>query len=328
MADITAIIRSEDPLNERQLSVLARSGLREYLSGGLNGPKAADLILLWSRLVEASYLRNVSEKHLTTACNAISVYMNLLSKSSSEESRRFIGSRDVWLQSYACAQYTFTCGKTKPALQMLETLANLLNEHSDKRLAHELLQNTSQTIIGNILTDEPRGTIKASCISLSCLLRKTPLQSSLETAAKEALDQHTAVWVRRLTQAGLLLRGDSKLFTGLQELLLALLFAVNNLETRSASLKLFSQICTSDLQTKTKPLELAARVLEYYIEQCQDVLGDFASNVLPVLIDSKASFESLASAYTPTQNTSSSRFYLFLIVLKAGRMQGFLAEKG
>lgn len=328
MEQITTALACERHLDQSLLSSLARNPLKQYLQQDFGDASVADVPLLWGKLTGSLMTKNLPEKYLTAACNSVSVFLLAGSTAPTVAVRDFVFSRPTWMQGYRCVEYAFNCGKTKPALQVLETLGHLLKEHSDKQLASDLLDESLRSMVGTVIVDQPRGYMKASCISLSCFIRKTPALSILEGTVSSCLQTHSSEWQHRRALNHMPAARSSKKPSALQELFLALLFAINEISTRSAASKLFSQLCSDPNLAQGCAVAQAAQVLEHYIEQNLDNLSDVVDNVLPVILDDRAQFESFFKLYSTNVTQSESRLILFLGVLKAGRLKSFVSESG
>lgn len=328
MEQIRSALISEGPVDQRLLSSLSRGPLKQYLQQQYGQPQEADVKQLWNRLACSATAKNMPEKYLTTACNSVSVFLLAGSSANSASVKDLVYSRSAWLDGFDLVNFAFTCGKTKPALQVLETLAHLLKEHSDKQLASELLQESSRSIVNTVLTGEPIGHSKAACISLSCLIRRTALLPALDDVIRSCLNVHAVTWQRRRLANHMPAESIAETSNAPQELFLALLFTVNNLETRSAALKLFSQLCSLPELCHGRTMERAANVLEQYISYNPDLLGDFAANVLPVILDDRNQFDAFVRLYGSDIIQNEPRLILYLALLKAGRMKSFIQENG
>jgi hypothetical protein len=321
---------NDELLEQQALLAFARQNTRKVVGGseGSNQPQLASLKQLWTRLVRSALARNVSEKYLTAACNAISVFLKAYASSSDERIRHFIESSAVWADAFGCAQYAFASGRSKPAIQVLETLVHLLNEHSDQQLAIEILSRSARTMLDTIITNEPVGKMKPSCVTLSCLLRKSKLPVDLERLLQDCLQQHGISWQTRRAAHKMLRRPRIEASNGLEDLFLALLFAINNLETRSSALKLFNLLCEGQRSDPGSTVAEAARVLSLYVQEHADTLADFANNVLPALLDSEHSWKLFEALYNPSSTSLDRSIELYLAILKVGRLKEYVKETG
>ena len=328
MEPIQAALMSEGHLDQHLLADLGRQSLKNYLQGASSDVNLEDVALLWQRLVGSAVSKISTEKYLTAACNCVSVFLINAHTSTLDGVRAFSATKLVWLEGYSCAQHTFRCGRPKPALQVLETLAHLLNEHSDKQIASSLLVQSAGSMIDVVLMDYPQGELKSACVSLTCLLKKAALLPILNTVVLERLQKRSVSWGHRCILNNVSRAYSTDDNTGIGNLFLALLFAINSLETRSAALKLFALLCCSPTTKGDRPVGKAAQVLEYYLHHNHASLGDFAANVLPVIIDNKGTFEDFMTLYSPTYRCAESRIILYLAVLKVGRLKSFISENG
>ena len=318
------------PIDQAYLSELSRGSLRQYLHGQYDTPSLVEVDLLWQYLFASTFTRDASEKYLTAACNCISVFLVSAASSPLADVKDFPASgEDVWEHAFLCALKAFEGGKTKPALQVLETLAQLLRECPDKNAASERLHDSSQELLRSLFTGHPSLPIKAACIAITCLLKKTNLFAQLEDTLAETLNQVSCSWKEHQLHNGVSVGDHLDQQSCSRHLFLALLFAVRNLETRSAALKLFTLLLQADNWTRdSSPTQSAADVIELFIKQVTDSIGDFADNIMSVILDDKARFQTFVDIYRPENACSESKLILYLYVLKAGRLKRFLSEAG
>jgi hypothetical protein len=316
------------PLDHASLSDLARGTLKAYFaSDGLSIDSDA-VYSLWNRIVESATTNNVPERYLTAACNALTVMISSGIQCDDAEVRQLFFSRSLWEQGYSCVEFAFSCGKTKPALQVLETLTLLLKANPDLRSASEALSFCAEAVIRTIMLDEPCSKLKAACITLSCLLRRTSVRPILGSFVDCVVKKDGQSWARRCALHHLPADPANSGALELDKLFLALVFAINGLETRSAALKLFGQLCMNSHLTKEEPVVYAGQVLEYYIRHNEGSLGEFAENAFPVILDNRDRYEAFLEMYRPKLDGNDSRLILYLIVLKIGRLKSFIAEDG
>ena len=328
---LQAVLASPAPLKQSTLSDLGRHGLRSYLLGNEHVPQLDDVKVLWDRLVETALAQNVKDKHLTAACNCVSVFLLSTVSSGSSEIRHFGYSSVIWFQGFDCVQKALNDGKTKPALQVLETLAFMLNEHSDKGTAETILRQSALRAVENIITENPRGSIKSSCIIISCFLRRTSISQHLDSLLTQLLKKVSNGWEQRQLQNNVQLDMTTlEAVPGLSAFFLALLFAINNLETRSAALKVFVQLCQADETTNDGPrrVQSAADMIRLFLDHNDSALNDFSDNVLPVIIDNLAHLATFLELYRPRLRSKEQQIVLFLSVLKVGRTKKLILEHG
>ena len=327
MHAIEAVVETDGPLEKDVLLRLARQEIRRY--GDVDWTESVQVALrqLWAKLIESSLARNVDEKYLTAACNCVSVYLKIVSASASQPLRNLATSSQCWSQAFDCAQYAFACGNTKPALQVLETIAHILNGHPNKQTASDILHDTSKSMLAIVISGEPRGNLKAACITLSCFIKRTELPKSLSSLVQDCVNQAGLLWLRRRVSRGMgFVNTDPS--ADLEDLILALLFAIENLESRSAALKLLSQVCGIESSSVSSIATQAAQVLQNYIRDNQETLTDFAANVFPVILSTEKEFRVFEAAYSPSTQGSASNISLYLTVLKVGRLKEYITIEG
>lgn len=327
MQAIQLAIDDGPPLDQQLLSDLSKRPLKQHLHGD---PEAYNHIeALWHCLVQSALTQNFTEKYLTAACNCIAVFLSSAASSPFDGVRRFSFSRPVWFAAFECAQNAFEYGKTKPALQVLETLAQLLKENVDETTASAILSECCQRLLNVILTGQPAHQVKPACIALSCLVKKTALLLNLEDVLARSLAQVNVGWQQYQLQNSVFI---SKLFgqpSNSPHLFLALLFAVQNLDTRSAALKFFAILVNAENWTREHlPPRFAAETIELFIKENAAALGDFADNIFPVMLNDRPRYQAFASFYKPDSNITETGLKLYLSVLRVGRLNKFLTEDG
>jgi hypothetical protein len=327
MQAIQLALDAEPPIDQQLLSELSKRPLKQYLHG--DHGSSGNIEALWYCLVESALIQSPTEKYLTVACNCISVFLLSAASSPFDDVRQLSFSRRVWFAAFACAQKAFDNGKTKPALQVLETLAQLLKENPDEATALAILSECSQKLLNVILTGQPARQVKSVCIALSCLVRKSQLLLTLEDMLAASLVQVDSAWKQYQLQNSVPIDKPLSQQSNSPHLFLAVLFAIRNLETRSAALKLFSLLTHAENWTQDhSPTQLAAEVIELFIKVNATSLGDFADNILPVILDDRPRFQAFTAFYQPDNSCSESRLILYLSVLKVGRQKKFLTEDG
>ncbi len=329
MSTIQSVLDAGPPIAQQTLAELSKGSLREHLHGQSAASVPQDIEALWYCLVCSALSEEATEKYLTTVCNSISVFLLGAASSPLSGVKQFATSGKVWFEGFDCAHKAFHGGKTKPALQVLETLAQLLRKHPDHALASNILQRSSQGMLTTLFTGTPGGQIKSVCIALTCLIKKTRLLRMLEDVVAESLDQVSSSWKRLQLENCIQLPYSFAQQSRSRHLFLALLFAVRKLETRSAALKLFSLLLHSEDWTRgCRPAQSAAEVIELFLREDAASLGDFADNVIPVIMDDQTKYQTFRDLYKPNEVCLESRLILYLSVIKAGRLKKFLSEDG
>ncbi|OAP59455.1 hypothetical protein AYL99_06753 [Fonsecaea erecta] len=103
---------------------------------------------------------------------------------------------------------------------------------------------------------------------------------------------------------------------------------MTDLDTRSAALKACSMLC-SDASKPTASSTLQALTelaIKLYLERNREALGEFAENILPVILDRKEKFMAFIQPYSRSCHESGSRMALFIAILKVGRAKSILTD--
>ncbi|KIW77936.1 hypothetical protein Z517_07769 [Fonsecaea pedrosoi CBS 271.37] len=329
MDPISCAISTEVPLPISLLSELGRGSLRAAL-GNVDGTQdVSGMLIIWHKLVLTATSPRVADKHMTAAANALCVYLHGAAQSNAVSLREFVLSHDVWFEVYHCVHKAFHDGKTKRAKQIMETLCELLALQNDPEVIAEVLRRTSLPLVRVVLLSLPRSEIKKACLILAFLFRKTPLLEQLDQLIQNCRDENRLLWTQRLSQHNLTMSDTSSIGQGnIPHFLLALIFAMTDLDTRSGAIKVCSLLCSESTKSTTSSgLQVPAeRAIQLYLERNHAVLGDFAENVLPVILDSKQKFMAFVQPYSKSCQESGPRTALFIAILKVGRAKSILTE--
>ena len=326
MDNIHEVLGLSVPLDQAQLSFLSKSALKKALNSYSGSLPSRVLESIWDKLVQTCLDPVVGDKHLTASCNSLSVLLINAAASPDPEIRASIFQKRVWFEGYECAWRALNDGKTKPALQVLETLLLLLAKHPDNIAALDIRRGSIAKSINTIITGHPRQDLKVCCIVLSCYLRRSELHAELETVVETSLNQVSSSWASYQHANNVFPDAGSPRSSATAVLLLALLFAVRNLETRSASLKAIVQTCSGrGAEARTA---LAAEVFQIFIRANSDSLGEFADSVLPVVLDDRERYETFLKVYQIEWGCTTEQMLLYLSVLRIGRLKRFVDETG
>ncbi|KIW90444.1 uncharacterized protein Z519_09090 [Cladophialophora bantiana CBS 173.52] len=329
MDPVSCALRAEVPLPISLLSELGKGSLRNTLSDNDRSQDVSQILALWRKLVLTAASPQVADKHITSASNALCVYLHGAVASPTFELREFVLSQDVWFEACHCAHRAFNDGKTKAAFQIMDTLCDLLDKQGDPKVFIEILRHASLPLVRIVLLSLPRSEIKKACLMLACLHQRTPLLEDLDQLVQHCIDENRFLWTQLLSQHNFTLDDISAIgHENILQFLLALVFAMTNLDTRSAALKVCSVLCSDASKPMGSPnlQPLAEHVIKWYLEKNHEALGDFAENVLPVILDSKEKFMAFVQPYSKSCQESGSRMALFIATLKVGRANSILTE--
>jgi hypothetical protein len=331
MNPITGALDSHAPLNLALLSDLGKGALRDYLrSTKLPYVFDAEVVPLWGKLIFTARSPQVIDKHVTAATNTLCVFLNEGILTETPKFKEFVLSKEPWWEAFQCAHKAFDDGKTKPALQILETLCNLLQQMTGE-IGNELLIRSALPLLTTVILASPRSDLKKACLMLSCLIRKTPIRGLLLSLTGRIVDDNNSRWTHCLSSHNLSSDHVSSLGHGSMAcLFFALIFTMIDLDTRSSALKLYSNLCShqsdnpasSDLQT------LGGQAIKLFLDRNHATLGYFAENVLPVILSDKTRFLIFIDPYTCSCREDETKMSVFLAALKVGRSRSILSEDG
>lgn len=309
------------------LSDLGKGALRQALREVDEVPR---LTSLWKRLILTVRDPQVLDKHITVACNALCVFIKGGAASPRPELHRFSTSRETWLDAFACVHKAFDDGMTKPAFQMLDTLCDLLKEMCDSEV-DSIMTIAVPPLVETILLCSPRSDLKKACLMLTGFIRKTLVPDLLERFAEQTTTEHVLAWKERLVEHHVTATDVSEIGSGsMPSLLLALIFASVDVNTRSTAIKTCSALCSRGSARPDRPSlqDLVERVVGLYLERNHESLGDFAQNILPVILNDKHRFAAFATLHARSCCDSEARLALFLSTLRVGVSKSLLSETG
>ncbi|OAL23138.1 hypothetical protein AYO22_06631 [Fonsecaea multimorphosa] len=329
MDPISRALSTEVPLPISLLSELGRGSLRESLGNIGRSQDVSQMLALWHKLVLTATSPKVADKYITAASNTLCVYLRGAAASSAVELQEFVFSRDVWFTTYQCAHKAFNDSKMKPANQIMETLCDLLDQQNDPEVLADILRQASIPLVRTVLLSLPRSETKKACLMLACFHRRTPLLEQLDQMVQDCVDENRLSWTQRLSQHNLRLNDVSTVGErNIPHFLLALIFTMIDLDTRSAALKVCYMLCsnTSKTTASSNLQALVERAIKLYLERNHGALGEFAEYILPVILDRKEKFMAFVQPYSKSCQESGSRMALFIAILKAGRAKSILTE--
>jgi hypothetical protein len=327
--DVQQLLRAGPPIDLQLLSVLAKQSLKAFLHDEAALDQDSGVVSVWACLVSSTLHANPSEKYLTSACNTISVFLSCCASSPLDTINQFPRSSKVCMEAFSCAQKTLDVGKSKPAVQVLETLTRIWNDHPDAEAAFLALREIAQRQLRVLLAANPSQNAKSACIVLTCLLRRTQLSHLLENVLVETFQEASPEWMHHQLEDESNQTQHSSPRPVLQRLFLALLLAVRNLETRSAALKLFSTVLYADFgAAECKPPQEASAAIQAMVSSDSASLSEIADSLLPVVLDTSSRYQAFLNLCTLGKEFSISKTLLYLSVLRVGRMKKFVSESG
>ncbi|KIW15620.1 hypothetical protein PV08_05668 [Exophiala spinifera] len=322
---VSRALEAPIPLSIAILSDLGKGALRQALRQADQVPQ---LQTLWKGLILTVRDPQVLDKHITAACNALCVFINASAASPCAELRCFTISREVWLDAFQCAHKAFDDGMTKPAFQVLETLCDMLKEMSDTEV-DSIMTIAVPPLVEIVLLCSPRSGLKKACLMLAGFVRKTQVHDYLERFVEKTTTSYALAWKERLVEHHITVMDLSEIGNGsMPSLLLALIFASIDVNTRSTAIKTCSALCSRGPARPGRPSlhDLVESVIGLYLERNHEALGDFAQNILPVVLDDKHRFAAFARLHARDSCESEARLALFLSTLRAGVSKSLLTE--
>ncbi|PWY74362.1 HEAT repeat protein [Aspergillus heteromorphus CBS 117.55] len=130
---------------------------------------------VFQSLLQTYSTASLSHAHTTTACNALSAFLDAALVSSCEGTRQLARSDETWLSVFEVFMARYKDVKPKPMKQVLESLVLLLAKTRRELDRSALCTKIIEATIPSVITGEPRARLKASFASLEMLLRKNAI---------------------------------------------------------------------------------------------------------------------------------------------------------
>ncbi|PYH94631.1 HEAT repeat protein [Aspergillus ellipticus CBS 707.79] len=130
---------------------------------------------VFQSLLQTYSTASLSHAHTTTACNALSAFLDAALVSSDESTRQLARSDETWLAVFEVFMARYKDVKPKPMKQVLESLVLLLAKTRQELDRSALCKKIIAATIPSVIVGEPRARLKASFAALEMLLRKNAI---------------------------------------------------------------------------------------------------------------------------------------------------------
>lgn len=285
---------------------------------------------LWRRLLDTVHHPTVSDKHMTAVCNAVCFVVRVSSCSPDKDLKTFAFSGSTWKDVFHVSRSAFASGKNKPALQVLDTLLHLAEANPDPNLVQTGVQQAAAEMVRIVFCQQPRKALKEASVVLYFFLRKLSDFMCFSDVLQQAYSDSRLTFLRRCRAAKIVPNNlDNQSDLQWYSFILSLLMVIQVAESRSATLKLLSLICTlRNDQVHGKIVNLVSQALDCYGMAPEASLTDVTCDVLPSIFVNQEQFHMFLSE--PHSNTISDEpaVQLLLAQLKFGRSKIYIAETG
>jgi hypothetical protein len=130
---------------------------------------------IWNALISTAGCPDVTNKHLTTACNAICGFLNSASTSASRELLELGRAENTWIAAFNIYLRRYGDTKSKVMSQLLSTLVEILSKNQDTSTSDSIRSSSAINMLNVILSLGPAALLKPSLIALELFLRKNVL---------------------------------------------------------------------------------------------------------------------------------------------------------
>ena len=161
-------------ISEHELLQMTRGPLRDrLLTGTIKPPLKADQDFqeLWSSILQTCYASDISARHRTAACNALSAFCETAAISDVASIKAYGLSPQLWLASLDMYLTKHEVSKPKAMKQVLGTLERLLYKYEPGD-ASILKKNLLNRVLAVLFTSEPRSQLKACATALEHFIRR------------------------------------------------------------------------------------------------------------------------------------------------------------
>ena len=282
---------------------------------------------LWRRVLITVQSPAVNDKHLTTACNVLSILLHAIFSPETTFLPGPKGSERMWRDAFAAMKRALSTGKTKPALQVLDALMSVINQSAIANLLAGNLRAAVSSELSVILLAEPASQMKdALTITYHSLRRGHLSVTDLFDNVEQILSHRSRQWRLRLGQRNHSFR-DSVISTDSSSLslIIALFLARFLSEARHATMKMFHLLCQKARnEFFGLDFSIIRQAMELYILGEAPDIDLFFLETVPSIIDTKEQYHAfLQTFHAPSTST---QMLLILGTLRAGREARYLSE--
>lgn len=238
---------------------MGRGGLKAYLNDENDeSEQLLQVRRIWQDLLTTTKSTAVTDQHLTSACNALCVFLECVCSSGLPSVKSFGLCKGTWLDCFRVILDSYGEGKAKPMRQVLITLADTLRHHPDHALSSSILNEIMSEMVRVVFIGDT-GHLKASLVILELFIRKVASFEQVLVSIIGCLMDNKLDWSRRIKLFGLesilddggALHVDSEVVdTDLEQranssFVVALLMALLSRESQSAAVTLFKSYSTA-----------------------------------------------------------------------------------
>ena len=186
-----SVVVSAAPLSRKQLIDMSKGPLKDFLTYQDGYDQIRKSGRLWDLLIQTAKASNVGDGHLTSACNAISVFLTSAISSPIEDVRTFAASSNVFTSAFETGFALSERGKSKPARGLLTKVLSMISTGEALKAQDLLIQRAIKTI----LTGHPPQEVNICSFVLSTFLGKTLSIQKLCESIQIVSDQCLQDWI-------------------------------------------------------------------------------------------------------------------------------------
>lgn len=285
---------------------------------------------LWECLVETVRSPTVSDQHMTAACNALCFVVRANIQHQDEASKARAYDQKTWQQMFSAARAAFASGKTKPALQVLDTLHYLAEMSPYRARVTQNVEEAATEMVTIILSHHPRRCIKEACIVLYFFLRKLSDFMSFSDVLQQVLNHNKTAFVQICRDSGIrAVSLDGCAHPQWFAFVLALLLAVRITESKSATLKLLTLLCGLPMPTYGVDVpSILSKSIDVYSVADEAALEAVTRDVLPSVLTSQDVFATFLLKQQSLGKSNISAILVVLTLLQYGKSRSYVLESG
>lgn len=288
-----------------------------------------DVDRLWRQLLYTVHHSTVLDKHLTATCNAICYVVRALANTTDPDLQEFVASDTICLECFEAARSAFAASKTKPALQVLETLAYLAKHDATGLSVSAGIPTAAMQMVRTIYTQKPQKSLKDACIILYFFLRKLSDSFSFSEVLDRVLSETKMSFLYFCRVSNISYNfpaGDPE--SNWISFILSLLMITPIADSKTAVLKLLFLICTNPKENGSKMVNLVQKAIEIYGMSNERALEDITKDILPSIISTKEQFCAFLPEPAASTIHTAAKVNLVLSQLKLGLLKGYITEAG
>lgn len=304
----------EAPVSLGTLSSWSRGRLQEKLQhASVNAAEAREI---WESLINFLKTPNLSEKHITSTCNCLRIFLKSSSLAQNLDSGKLPLFRDEWMRCYEAVCYAWNRAKVKPLAQLLEVLLQVAKND----LPTDELESVWRSISGNlsavVLSGQPPRDLKRALALSSFFLEKNlPYQIYLDSVQDNTRQTNSR------TIGGNPIEADAQ-----RSLIYAVLLSFGHHDAQSSAEKCLKSVLRASVEDASYTKSWWV-LLKQFTADHADSLDSITSSVFPILLE-QHSQGYLPIVHSETALDDKNELLFSLALLQSCRERELISQDG